>query len=106
MGNVESCIEFGANIGMNVKAMNLLFPGIDASGVEINETAAQILDEVIPKENVIHKSILEFYSDRTWDLAIIKVVLIHLNPEVLPEVYDKLCDATSGYLLVAEYYNQ
>lgn len=105
MGKVESCIEFGANIGMNLKAMNILFPGIDASGVEINGTAAQILGEVIPKENVFHKSILEFDSDRTWDLAIIKGVLIHLNPDVLPDVYDKLCQATSGYLLVAEYYN-
>jgi spore coat polysaccharide biosynthesis protein SpsF len=36
---------------------------------------------------------------------LIKGVLIHLNPEVLPQVYDKLFAACSKYLLVAEYYN-
>jgi spore coat polysaccharide biosynthesis protein SpsF len=40
-----------------------------------------------------------------WDLTLIKGVLIHLNPEVLPQVYDKLFAACGQYLLVAEYYN-
>jgi pseudaminic acid biosynthesis-associated methylase len=39
------------------------------------------------------------------DLALIKGVLIHMNPDVLPTIYDKLVAATSRYLLVAEYYN-
>ena len=25
IGNIESCIEFGANIGMNLQALNLLY---------------------------------------------------------------------------------
>lgn len=36
---------------------------------------------------------------------LIKGVLIHLNPEVLPQVYDTLVQATGEYLLVAEYYS-
>ncbi len=32
-------------------------------------------------------------------------MLIHINPEVLPQVYDKLVAATGRYLMVAEYYN-
>jgi spore coat polysaccharide biosynthesis protein SpsF len=39
------------------------------------------------------------------DLVLIKGVLIHLNPEVLPEVYDKLVAAARRWLLVVEYYN-
>jgi len=39
-GGVSSCLEFGANIGMNLKALNLLFPGIESSAVERGCTAA------------------------------------------------------------------
>lgn len=32
-------------------------------------------------------------------------VLIHINPDMLPMVYDKLVASTGRYLMVAEYYN-
>ena len=102
---LSSCIEFGANIGMNLKALKLLFPGIAASGVEINADAARQLAEVLPPERVFNTSILDFHPPQTYDLALIKGVLIHLNPEVLPDVYDRLVAATGRYLMVAEYYN-
>jgi hypothetical protein len=50
-------------------------------------------------------SILDFTPVRHWDLTLIKGVLIHINPEVLPQVYDKLVAACGRYLMVAEYYN-
>lgn len=103
--DLGSCIEFGANIGMNLKALKLLYPGIDASAIEINAEAAERLAQVIPAGNITHGSILDFAPTRTWDLALIKGVLIHLNPDVLPEVYDRLVQACGRYLLVAEYYN-
>jgi pseudaminic acid biosynthesis-associated methylase len=102
---LKSCIEFGANIGMNLKALNLLFPGLQAHGIEINSDAAAQLAHTIPAAHVYNQSILGFNETRNWDLALIKGVLIHLNPEVLPAVYDKLVAATGRYLLVAEYYN-
>lgn len=102
---IKSCIEFGTNIGMNLRALKQLYPGQEQHGIEINPDAARHLAEVIPPEQIYHKSILEFQPERTWDLALIKGVLIHLNPERLPQVYDKLCAATHRYLLVAEYYN-
>jgi pseudaminic acid biosynthesis-associated methylase len=102
---LNSCIEFGANIGMNLKALRLLFPHIDAHGIEINPTAAQQLRQAIPAENVYPASILDFQPTRTWDLTLIKGVLIHINPEALLTVYDKLVESCKRYLLVAEYYN-
>lgn len=102
---VKTCIEFGANIGMNLKALKLLHPGFEQFGIEINAEAAEQLANVIPSENVHHASILEFQPDRVWDLVLIKGVLIHINPEKLPHVYDKLVTASGRYLLVAEYYN-
>jgi pseudaminic acid biosynthesis-associated methylase len=102
---VQSCIEFGANIGLNLKALKLLFPAQEQYAVEINANAASELTRVIPPSNLYRTSILDFNPERTWDLVLIKGVLIHINPEVLPQVYDKLEAACSRYLLVVEYYN-
>lgn len=102
---IGSCIEFGANIGMNLKALQLLHPGLDAHAIEINATAAEQLGEIIPPDQVHSMSILEFQATRTWDLALIKGVLIHINPDHLTQVYDRLVAATARYLLISEYYN-
>jgi spore coat polysaccharide biosynthesis protein SpsF len=61
--------------------------------------------EVIPPANVHLRSILDFSPASQWDLTLIKGVLIHINPEVLPQVYDKLVASTSRCLMLAEYYN-
>ncbi len=102
---VKTCIEFGANIGMNLKALKLLHPTQEQFGIEINGDAARELAQVIPSDHIHHSSILDFSPDKTWDLVLIKGVLIHINPDALPQVYDKLVVASGKYLLVAEYYN-
>lgn len=104
-GRIQSCIEFGANVGMNVRALQVLYPNLDVHGVEINQDAANQLAEVIGEDRVYRGSILEFEPTRQWDLALIKGVLIHINPEMLDKVYDGLVNASHGYILVAEYYN-
>jgi len=103
--DTQSCIEFGANIGMNLKALSLLQPSWDLHGIEINVDAASELMKVISSSNVYSTSILDFDPQRLWDLVIIKGVLIHINPDELPAVYDKLVASSNRYLLVAEYYN-
>ncbi len=102
---VKSCIEFGSNIGMNLKALKLLYPEQEHHAIEINADAAKELAQVIPQANIFNSSILDFKAQRTWDLTLIKGVLIHINPDVLPEVYEALYRATGKYLLVCEYYN-
>ena len=103
--NVKTCIEFGANIGMNLKALKLLHPEQEQHGIEINADAARELALSIPPTHVHYSSILDFNPQRTWDLALTKGVLIHINPNELPQVYDKLVAACGKYLLVVEYYN-
>ena len=102
---VNSVIEFGANIGMNLKALRLLHPSQDQFGIEINSDAVRELTKVIPVDHVYHSSISDFDIQRTWDLSLIKGVLIHISPDQLPQVYERLVAATGKYLLVAEYYN-
>lgn len=103
--SVVSCIEFGANIGMNLKALKLLHPAQQHHGIEINADAVKELGAVIGADHVFHSSILDFSPKQTWDLVLIKGVLIHMNPDVLPQVYEALYRAAGRYLLVAEYYN-
>lgn len=105
MREVSSCIEFGANIGMNLSAIKLLHPSIDLHAIEINLEAAQQLTSIIPSTNIYNTSILDFTPERQWDLALIKGVLIHINPDVLPIVYDNLVASAVRYVMVAEYYN-
>lgn len=104
-GRISSCIEFGANIGMNLKALQLLYPGIALHGVEINPDAAKQLRMLIGEENVYEGSIFNYPAVDMVDLALIKGVLIHINPDMLPAVYEKLYTASRRFILVCEYYN-
>jgi len=103
--NIKTVIEFGANIGMNLKALKHLLPGIEISAIEINPQATKALKKVIPKEQIFEGSIFDYGAKKQFDLVLIKGVLIHVNPEYLKAAYQKLIDATRRYLLVAEYYN-
>lgn len=102
---IGSCVEFGANIGMNIRALMQLFPDMTFEAAEINPEAARQLGDLIGQERTYCGSILDYMPNASADLALIKGVLIHLNPDVLPTVYDRLHAATSRWLLVAEYYN-
>lgn len=104
-GQIRSVVEFGANIGLNLRSLGHLYPDADRSGVEINAQAAAVLRELIGSQNVHEGSILDYVPTRQSDLVLIKGVLIHMNPEVLDKVYEKLYAASGRYILVAEYYN-
>lgn len=104
-GKIRSCREFGANIGMNMKALKALYPNISLKGIEINEKAAEKLKLEIGKENVHFGSIYDADVTPAVQLSLIKGVLIHINPEMLSLVYDKLYQGSTQYILIAEYYN-
>ncbi|EFQ23509.1 pseudaminic acid biosynthesis-associated methylase [Aminomonas paucivorans DSM 12260] len=103
-GPLGSVLELGANIGLNLRALDALVPGMDLHGVEINGRAAELLKEW-GRAEVHALSILDFRPQRTWDLVFTRGVLIHLNPQVLGGVYDLMASASAKYVLMAEYYN-
>lgn len=104
-GYLSSCLELGANIGMNLKALKLLYPKIELKAVEINPDAAKGLGELIEPTNVFQGSIFEYPVTNKVDLVLIKTVLIHINPAMLSAVYEKMYQASSRYILLCEYYN-
>lgn len=102
---INSVIEFGSNIGLNLKALKKLLPEAEFSAVEINMDAVEQLKNNVPDVKVYHQSILETNLEKTYDFVLIKGVLIHINPNELPSVYEKLYNASSKYICVCEYYN-
>jgi len=101
---VGSAIEFGPNIGNNLRALRELMPSAELHGVEINATAAAEI-QAWGGATVEVASLLDFTPSDKWDLSFTKGVLIHLPPEALPDIYDKLVAASSRYVMVCEYYN-
>ncbi len=104
-GNISSCLELGANIGNNLRALKLLYPKIDLRAVEINPSAASSLGEFIGTEKVFQGSIFDYSIVDKSDLLLIKTVLIHINPEMLNAAYEKMYQASNRYILICEYYN-
>ncbi|MDL2226362.1 methyltransferase domain-containing protein [Deltaproteobacteria bacterium OttesenSCG-928-M10] len=100
----SSILEFGANIGLNLRALRLLFPQARLSGVEINAEAVETLKNWGQAE-VYNESILNFSAEHQFDLVFTSGVLIHIAPDKLPDIYKKMYDFSSRYIIVSEYYN-
>lgn len=101
---INSCIEFGANIGLNLRAIQALMPSIKLAGIEINKEAATELRKINNIET-FEKSIIDFEAIKKYDLSFVCGVLIHINPDMLDRVYESLYESSNRYICVAEYYN-
>lgn len=100
---VASAIELGANVGLNLIALQRLLPDVQLTAVEINAHAATRLSEL--GVGVFNTSILEFEPQNRYELVLISGVLIHIAPSELDRVYDRLHAACGRYLCIIEYYN-
>ncbi|MEQ8247512.1 MAG: pseudaminic acid biosynthesis-associated methylase [Alphaproteobacteria bacterium] len=101
---VESVLELGANVGMNLRALHALLPQASLRGIEINEKAEAVLRD-LPYVASERRSLLGYRAAEMADLVFTKTVLIHIDPNHLSEAYAALYENTRRYLLVAEYYN-
>ena len=102
--NIKSVIEFGPNIGFNIRAIQQLLPYTKFTSVEINKKACEDLSQ-IKNNSVENCSILDFKSSKLFDLSLVMTVLIHINPKKLNQVYEALYKNTKKYICVVEYYN-
>ncbi len=103
--NITSVLEFGANLGANLEAIHRLFPAAELSAIEINKTAVETLKKNKAVKKVYDGSIFDFVVDKKRSLVIVKTVLIHVNPDMLPKVYELLHSSTERYICIAEYFS-
>ena len=101
--DVNSVFEIGANIGLNVRALQHLLPQAQIAGLEINDGAADELEQT--GCSVFRGSALSFKPEQTYDFVFTKGVLIHISPEHLDEVYSLMYEASHRYIFLAEYYS-
>ena len=102
--NINSAIELGCNIGLNLVALKKNYPKIKLYGYEINEEAVRKAEKFNVGQ-ITQASILEKISVDKVDLCFTTCVLIHINPRYLRNVYENLVNITNRYILIAEYYN-
>ncbi len=101
---VNSVLELGANIGLNVRALRMLLPRARLEAVEINPQAHSALSKI--EDVTAHNTtLLGFRPKERVDLAFTCGVLIHIAPEALPKAYETLYESSSRYVLIAEYYS-
>lgn len=103
-GELASAIELGCNIGLNLQAIKKLLPASNLSGVEINAKAAKEA-RALDVAEVTEGTIVEPLSLQPADLTFTAGVLIHINPDILPTVYNNLVQNSRRYVLVAEYFD-
>jgi len=104
-GKLNSAVELGCNIGLNLRALNQINPEMTLTGYEINGFAAERaanLNIATVKQNTIIDAIID---DNKYDLAFVKTVLIHINPDELASVYSNLYSLSKRFVLIVEYYN-
>jgi pseudaminic acid biosynthesis-associated methylase len=103
--SINSIIELGANRGLNADALKSILPNCHYTGVEIGDKAFSFLEKNPNVDDCHHASIHDFMIDKKYDLAFIAGVMIHLNPDSLPDVYSLLANLSNRYVLISEYYN-
>jgi pseudaminic acid biosynthesis-associated methylase len=104
-GKIDSIIEFGANVGMNLRALGVLYPEINRFAIEINQKASDQLKDFLGAESVFNGSIFDYSPVVQYDVSFIKGVLIHINPDYLGLAYKALYESSRKYILICEYYN-
>jgi spore coat polysaccharide biosynthesis protein SpsF len=101
---VKTVCELGANRGHNLQAIRNLASTLHLTGVELNKAAISELEKTSGIE-VVCSSIQDFNPVTQFDLVFTCGVLIHINPDDLPLVYQKINHISSRYVLINEYYN-
>lgn len=104
---ISSVLELGANIGNNLMALKNILPSCEIGAVEINKQAFAMLNNRLPNAKTLNGSIFDFSPEEigNYDFTFTSGVLIHINPDLLTQVYERLYACSKKYILICEYYN-
>ena len=101
---INCVFEFGTNSGINLDAIKLLLPEIKTHGVEINKFACDIATS--KGHDVLNFSFYDLEVQKKFDLVFTYTVLIHVPPENLNNIYEKLYNMSQKYILICEYFSR
>ncbi len=102
---INSIIELGSNIGNNLLSLEKIYKKSKITSLEVNKKACDILKKKKPHYKIINNTILNFKTNKKFNLVLCKGVLIHINPKQLKKVYNQIYSLTNKYILIAEYFS-
>jgi len=102
--SINSFLELGCNVGLNLRALYKINKKYELTGVDINQKSIQILKKW-GKANAYVSNVGTLKINQKFDLTFTKGVLIHINPKELKKIYNKLYNYSRKYILIAEYYS-
>ena len=73
-------------------------------GIDVNKKAIDIISHELPNYHFIQSSIEDFEADRQFDLVFTSGVLIHIHPDNLPKVIEKIKSFSKKWIFGFEYY--
>jgi hypothetical protein len=100
---IRSAFEIGTNTGLNLDALRILLPGAQLAGIEINGKAHAAAPA--KHADVVLGPAQDIKVDEKFDLVLTCGMLVHINPDDLPTIYDKMVALSARYILLVEYYN-
>jgi pseudaminic acid biosynthesis-associated methylase len=98
-------LEVGANIGLNLMALEKLSPRAELRAVEPNGVAAHRLLDNTVLQAVDTRPVEKLDYDEEFDLVFTMGVLIHIPPDRLGQAMVAIYRASSRWILCAEYFN-
>ncbi len=101
-----SFLECGSNVGRNIKFLKEMSPSSSANVIEINKQALKICVSNNQIETSFLGSLLEVQVAERFDLVYSIAVLIHVNPQDLLSVMQRMFDWSKKYILIGEYFNR
>jgi pseudaminic acid biosynthesis-associated methylase len=98
-------LEVGCNVGLNLSILKKLgFENL--YGIEINEKAIKIAKQKNPEITFFHSSIENFEIQQKFDLVFTSGVLIHINPESLFDVIEKIHTLSKKFIFGYENFSE
>jgi len=96
-------LELGCNIGLNLSILKKIgFKNLN--GVEINEEAYEFAKQKNPDIDFTNSSIENFNTNKKFDVVYTAGVLIHINPQTIKSIIEKMMNLSQKYIFGFEYF--
>jgi len=100
--SMGSVLELGAGLGWNLEALKGLYPNCRCSALEVNEQACQTLDRL--GFDVEAETVETWLPSWGYELVLTMGFLIHVHPDEIRSVYEKMASAAASHIFMGEYF--
>ncbi|OEE83866.1 hypothetical protein A1OQ_03720 [Enterovibrio norvegicus FF-162] len=108
LSNIDNCssiLEFGCNIGANLRAINTIDSSYSLNGIEINPFAVDQANR-LQFVNATEGSIVTHDMGEKFDFVFSRGVLIHINRDELSKVFDNMVKHSNKYIMLFENFSE